>query len=80
MFRPRRRERALAQRIPLKLPDSGLAGRWESRWLNHGTSTMIRAHSCASSNTMACPATMLPILGISAIFILRGVNKRGNEA
>lgn len=51
MLRPRRRKRVLAQRIPLNLPDSGLAGRWESGWQNHGTSAMIQARLCASTST-----------------------------
>ena len=49
MFRRRRRERVPAQRIPLNLPDSGLAGRWKTRWLNHDTSIMNHAHLCAYS-------------------------------
>jgi hypothetical protein len=51
MFRPRQRKRVLAQRIPLNVPDSGLAGKWESRWLNRGTSTVIHARLCASSSS-----------------------------
>ncbi len=49
MFRRRPRERRLTQRVRLNLADSGLAGWWKCLWLNHDTSILNHAHSCANS-------------------------------